>query len=98
MLLTGVDAMTNSIEAPTRRKPDKPYPDYPLFPHGSGQWARKIQGKLHYFGVWKDPEAALKKHNAQWPYLSNGESPPADLGAGCTVRELANRFLSFKES
>ncbi len=33
-------------------KPGKPYPSYPLFAHGNGYWAKKIQGKLRYFGRW----------------------------------------------
>ena len=42
-------------------KPAKPYPEFPLYAHASGRWAKKIRGKLHYFGKWADPDGALRK-------------------------------------
>ena len=34
----------------------------PLTPHDNGRWAKRIRGKLHYFGRWDDPEGALAEH------------------------------------
>ena len=79
----------------TTRKPSKPYPDFPLFPHATRRWAKKIRGKLHYFGPWNQPEAALQRFVDQRDDLYAGRKPRSESD-GLDVRELLNRFLTSK--
>jgi integrase len=76
-------------------KPSKPCPDFPLFPHAAGVWAKKIRGKLYYFGPWSDPDGALKKYLAEKDDLHAGRKPRPGTEA-LTVKELANAFLNHK--
>jgi integrase len=81
--------MPNSTAKAAKQKPSKPYPDFPLFPHASGVWAKKIKGEFKYFGVWDNPDAAYQK------YKDFVEGKSSD---GTTVKQLANAFLQFKET
>ncbi len=82
------------------RKPrlEKPRPDFPLFPHASGRWAKKVRGSFCYFGkVSDDPKG--EKALALWL------DTKADLLAGrkprpktttITVEDLVNAWLDSK--
>lgn len=86
------------ITAEKPAKPAKPYEDFPLFAHASGRWAKKIRGKLQYFGKWADgADAAFEKYQQQKDDLHAGKTPRADTSA-LTVRDLAEDFLKFKKS
>ena len=87
--------MRDSINQRALAKPAKPRPDFPLFPHATRRWAKKIRGKMHYFGPWDDPDGALAKFVDQRDDLEAGRTPRVS-GAGVTVRDLLNRFLDFK--
>lgn len=77
-------------------KPEKPTPDFPLFPHAAGVWAKKILGKTHYFGPWADPKGALQKYLDQRDDLQAGRKPRVK-GDGLTVRDLVNKYLTWKQ-
>lgn len=75
-------------------KPAKPRTDFPLFAHQSGQWAKKVRGKLHYFGVWADPKAAEAKWERDKLALLSGEEPAVVYGE--SLGWAGNAFLESK--
>ena len=91
-------------------RPKKPYPDFPLTPHASGAWQKKILGKTHYFGRWACTrngkleriegdgwKEALELYKAQADDLHAGRTPRVKkTGEGLTLAELSNRFLNAK--
>lgn len=72
----------------------KPYPDFPLTAHPSGQWCKKIRGKLHYFGT--EADAALNKYLEERDDLQAGKVP-RKKSEGLTLGHLVNRFLTTKQ-
>jgi integrase len=88
--------MIQSKHVRPKDKPAKPYEDFPLFAHATNRWAKKIRGKLHYFGPWSDPEGALRKYLDQRDDLHAGRTPRVRAD-GLTVRDLLNRFLTTKK-
>ena len=104
---------SNSTSKSRRRKssidrPQKPYQDFPLTPHPSGAWQKKILGRIHYFGRWghivhgkmeRLPDdgwqEALDLYKAQADDLHAGRTPRIKSEA-LTVDELQGRFLTAK--
>jgi hypothetical protein len=79
-------------------KPRKPQPDFPLFPHATRRWAKKLRGEFHFFGPWRDPEGAL----AEWLRVNDdllaGRKPrDKQHVGGPTVELIANAHLTRKE-
>jgi integrase len=114
---TEVDAMAvKSSRSPRKRKPpngkpEKPYDEFPLFPHANGRWAKKIRGRLCYFGRWatrKNGELqrvqedgwkqALDDYKRQADDLHAGRTPRLIDGDGCALRQLCNTFLTSKKN
>jgi integrase len=89
-------------------RPKKPYPTFPLTPHASGTWQKKIRGKIHYFGRWAHRvngelerieddgwKEALEEYKAVADDLHAGRTPRVE-NDGLTVADLCNRFLTAK--
>jgi len=91
--------MSKPNRKPRLGKAGKPRPDFPLFPHATGRWAKKVRGRFHYFGrVADDPTGAkaLDLWLGQKDDLLAGRTPRVGTGREITVRELANHFLGHK--
>lgn len=104
--------MSNSSrkKAPPSGRPEKPYKGFPLTPHPSGFWQKKIRGKTHYFGRWGRREngvmvrlpgdgwkEAYDLYQAQAADLHAGRTPKVNGTGELTVAGLCNAFLNAKQ-
>lgn len=89
-------------------KPKKPYAEFPLTPHASGKWQKKIRGQIYYFGAWARRlegvlirvegngwKEALEEYKNVADDLHAGRTPRVH-GDGLTVKDLCNHFLTAK--
>lgn len=82
---------------PRQARPAKPREGFPLFAHACGSWAKKIAGRLHYFGPWSDPEGAERQYLLERDDLQAGRRPrPVSTGAHLTLDDAVNHFLHAK--
>lgn len=72
-----------------------------LFAHRNGQWAKKIRGRMCYFGVISDPAAALARYQAEGPGLHRGdglEHSRACADGSLSVEHAVNAWLAWQLS
>lgn len=75
-------------------RPAKPSPDFPLYAHASGKWAKKIKGQIRYFGTWADHDEALRQYEA---FVAAHMTRPPKRDPGLTVENAANAYLAARE-
>jgi integrase len=90
--------MPKSTRRPRKDKPAKPRSDFPLFAHATKRWAKKIRGKMHYFGPWDDPEGSLNRYLEQRDDLFAGRKPRPKDDDRLTLQDLVNHFLTHKRN
>ena len=93
--MTGT-SLSKKTQSKKPAKPDKPYPEFPLTPHGSGKWCKKVRGKIYYFGSWDDPNGAIQEWLAVRDELLGGADPNRNAGRH-DVDHLVNTFLTSKD-
>ena len=70
---------------------------YPLTLHKTGQYCKKIKGKLYYFGT--DKRQALERYLEQAFFLHSGEQSKVKAsGDRLSVKMLCNLYLDHQDS
>jgi len=70
---------------------------FPLTLHPTGQYCKKIRGKLYYFG--SDKRTALERYLEQAAFLHAGKRPrPNYANANVSLKTLCNLYLDHQES
>ena len=70
---------------------------FPLTLHRTGQYCKKIKGKIYYFG--SDKQQALQRYLDQATYLHGCQSPTPIGGKGnMALKELCDLYLNYQYS
>ncbi len=77
------------------KKPKKPHPDFPLTPHASGVFCKKIRGRQYYFTA--DPDEALSQYNKIKDDLLEGRDPRKEK-PGESLGWLCNAFMDSRKA
>lgn len=84
--------MPKNITQSRKTRSDK----FPLTLHKTGQYCKKIKGKIYYFGT--DKKSAYQKYLEQIPSLHLNQrdcnAPETDI----SVKNLCNQYLDYQES
>ena len=71
--------------------------NFPLTLHPTGQFCKKIMGKLYYFGT--DKQEALQRYLEQATFLHSGKSPiSSSANSRISLKPLCNLYLTHQES
>lgn len=93
-------------------RPKSTYKDFLLWAHVLGYCAKRIKGKIHYFGRWgrivggkMTPlpyefawQEALKIYKKKVDYIQAGPTLPAQPVEKLTLAQLCNQFLTAKQN
>ena len=82
--------MAKSTRAARSDKPRKPRPYFPLYIHATGRWAKRVRGKIHYFG--KHADFGTGEQARSLLFGNPADSPVIDLPPSDDM--LVGRFLS----
>ncbi|MHC4187757.1 MAG: tyrosine-type recombinase/integrase, partial [Planctomycetota bacterium] len=70
---------------------------FPLTLHSTGQYCKKIKGKMHYFG--KDRRQALERYLEQAAFLHNGKAKMLSTTNGnMTLKSLCKIYLQHQQA
>ena len=70
---------------------------FPLTLHSTGQYCKKIKGKMHYFG--KDKKQALERYLEQAAFLHNGNAKMfKSTNGNMTLKSLCNIYLKHQQA
>ena len=82
----------NKFKTKRKTRSDK----FPLTLHSTGQYCKKIKGKIHYFG--KDKKQALEQYLEQAAFLHNGKAKMFKTTNGnITLKSLCNVYLQHQQ-